>query len=67
MLNEVPRLVGVGQRHAASVITEFLDFLQRILLHAGPQGLLGDGVEIDKNVPAQQAVNLVFPRRIAEH
>ena|SRR5438876_5523774 len=67
MLNEMPRLICLRKRHPALIIAELLHLFQRILLHARPNTLFGDAMEIDEYLPPQYPVYLLLPCGVAEH
>src|ERR1017187_424331 len=67
MLNEMPRLICLRKRHPALIIAKLLHLFQRILLHARPNTLFGDAVEIDEYSSTEQPVYLLLPRGVTKH
>src|SRR5580704_18658476 len=67
MLNEMPRLVRLRERHLALVFAEFLHFFERILLDARSNALLCDAVEIDNYFAAQEPIHFFLPSGVPKH
>ena len=67
VLDKVPRLVRLPERHLTRIIAELLHLFERILLDACPDTALGDDVEVNEYFPAQEAVHFFLARGIAQH
>src|SRR5260370_12540465 len=67
MLNEMPRLICLRKRHPALIIAKLLHLFQRILLHARPNTLFADAVEINEYSSTEQSVYLLLPRGVTKH